>query len=331
MTLFPNMGITPDITKIKFTSRTTLGYLVVIIAATLEALRQILSKALLVPDDRITTDLNPITISFFIFIIIGIFFSPLTKKSSPIKKIRKKDLFFLTLIGIAESSALITYFFGLRDSTALNASVLNNSELMFAILIAIIIFREKLQKMERIPSAMIISGMIILPIGYDFYSNGITMSKVVFGDILLLLAGLFWALDITMSHHISSRVDSKRITQLTSFLAGLFALCLILGFQIPFKIDIIHMSYIAIIGIVSIGMSNVLFITGLKLIGAVRTILIYSINSAFGVIFAGVFLHENITIISILSISIAFLGLYLLRNRLGSGGQKFTVVNRSKT
>lgn len=320
------MGITSDIAKIKFTSPTTLGYLVVIIAATLEALRQILSKALLVPDDPIT-ELNPVTTSFLIFIIIGIFFSPFTKKNSSIKKIRKKDLFFLTLIGIAESSALITYFFGLHDSTALNASVLNNSELMFSILIAIIIFREKLQKMERIPSAMIISGMIILPIGYDFYSNGITMSKIVFGDVLLLLAGLFWALDISISHHISSRVDSRRITQLTSFLAGLFALCLILGFQIPFKIDIIHMSYIAIIGIVSIGMSNVLFITGLKLIGAVRTILIYSINSAFGVIFSGVFLHENITIISVLSISIAFLGLYLLRNRLESGGKKFTVVS----
>ena len=331
MTLFPNMGITPDMRKIKLTSRATLGYIVVIIAATLEALRQILSKALLVPDDRITTELNPVVISFFIFIIIGLFFSPLTRKGRSIKTIRKKDLLFLTLIGIAESSALITYFFGLRDSTALNASVLNNSELMFAILLAIIIFREKLQKMERIPSAMIISGMIILPIGYDFYSNGITMSKVVFGDALLLLAGLFWALDIIMSHHISGRVDSKRITQLTSFLAGLFALCLILGFQIPFKIDIMHMSSIAIIGIVSIGMSNVLFITGLKLIGAVRTILIYSINSAFGVIFAGIFLHENITMISILSISIAFFGLYLLRNRLESGGQKFAVVNRSKT
>jgi drug/metabolite transporter (DMT)-like permease len=321
------MGITPDIGKIKLTSPTTLGYLVVIIAATLEALRQILSKALLVPNDQITTELNPIAISFSIFIIIGLFFSPFTTKSGSIKKIRKKDLLFLTLIGIAESSALITYFFGLRNSTALNASVLNNSELMFAILIAIIIFREKLQKMERIPCTMIIIGMLILPIGYDFYSNGITMSKIVFGDVLLLLAGLFWSLDIIMSHHISSRVSSKRITQLSSFLAGIFALCLILGLQIPFKIDIMHMSSIAIVGIVSIGMSNVLFVTGLKLIGAVRTILIYSINSAFGVIFSGVFLHENITTVSILSVSIAFLGVYLLRNRLGSTGHKLTVVD----
>ena len=320
------MGITPDIKKVKLSSPVTLGYLVVIIAATLEALRQILSKALLVPNDQMTAELNPVTVSFFIFIINGLFFSPFARNSGSIKKIRKKDLLFLVFIGIAESAALITYFFGLRDSTALNASVLNNGEIMFSILLAIVLFREKLQKMERVPFALIIIGMVVLPIGYDFYSNGITMSKIVFGDILLLLAGLFWALDINMSHHISSRLGSQRITQLASFLAGLFALSLIIGFQVPFKIDIMHMPSIAIIGIVSIGMSTALFITGLKLIGAVRTILIYSINSAFGVVFSGVFLHESVTIASVISVSLAFLGIYLLRNRLGSdSGQKLTV------
>jgi len=324
------MGITPDIKRIKISSPTTLGYLVVIIAATLEALRQILSKALLAPTDQIITELNPVTVSFFIFMINGIFFSPLTRKSSSIRNIGKRDLMFLVLIGIAEGAALITYFFGLHDSTALNASVLNNGEIMFSILLAIIFFREKIQKVERIPFAMIIIGMVVLPIGYDFYNNGITISKLVIGDILLLLAGLFWALDINISHHISSRLSSQRITQLASFLAGLFALGLILGFHIPFTIDITHLPSIAIIGIVSIGMTTALFITGLKLIGAVRTILIYSINSAFGVVFAGVFLHESVTLTSILSVGVAFLGLYLLRNKLGSGGQKLIIGDEPK-
>jgi drug/metabolite transporter (DMT)-like permease len=320
------MGITPGMGRIKLTSPTTLGYFVVIIAATLEALRQILSKALLVPNDQITNELNPVTVSFFIFIINGLFFSPFTKKSSSIKKIKKKDLLFISLIGIAESSALITYFFGLHDSTAINASVLNNGEIMFSILLALVIFRERLQKMERIPFSMIVIGMVVLPIGYDFYNNGITMSKLVFGDMLLLLAGFFWAIDINMSNYVSDRIGSQRITQLASFVAGFFALGLILIFQIPFKIDFVHMPIIAIIGIVSIGMSTALFITGLKLIGAVRTILIYSINSAFGVVLSGIFLHETVTLTSILSVSVAFLGLYLLRNRLA--GKE--VMNRSK-
>ncbi len=325
------MGTTPELKKFRFSSPTTLGYLVVIIAAMLEALRQILSKALLVPSDQMITELNPVTVTFFIFIINGIFFSPLARRSGSIKNIQKKDILFLVLIGIAEGSALITYFFGLHNSTALNASVLNNGEITFSNFIAVIFLRERLQKKERFPFALIIIGMVVLPIGYDFYENGISVSKVVVGDALLLLAGLFWALDINMSHHISKRLSSQRITQLASFLAGLFAFCLIVGFQIPFNINPAHMPSIAIIGIVSIGMSTALFVTGLKLIGAVRTILIYSINSAFGVVLAGIFLHETVNISSILSVSIAFLGIYLLRNKLGDGNQKLIIGSETKS
>jgi len=236
----------------------------------------------------------------------------------------RKDSFSLK---IANALAKLTPASLKLEVTTLNGISFFNQDLEGAPPADWLAFREKLQKMERVPFALIIIGMVVLPIGYDFYSNGITMSKIVFGDILLLLAGLFWALDINMSHHISSRLGSQRITQLASFLAGLFALCLIVGFQIPFKIDITHMPAIAIIGIISIGMSTALFITGLKLIGAVRTILIYSINSAFGVVFSGVFLHENVTMASVISVSLAFLGIYLLRNRLDSGGQKLTVGN----
>jgi len=322
------MGITP----LRRTPRirpTTLGYLVVIIAATLEATRQILSKSLLVPNETTLSSLNPLTISFLIFIINGVFFSPFTRKTGSVREIKKKDILFVALIGIAESAALITYFFGLRDSTALNASVLNNGEILFSALIAIIVFREKLQKMERVPFAMMVVGMVALPVGYDIYTHGISMSKLVIGDILLLLAGLFWALDINMSNYVSDRLGSQRITQLASFAAGLFALTLIAIFQVPFNLDWSHIPTIALIGIVSIGMSTALFITGLKLIGAVRTILIYSINSGFGVVFAAVFLHDQVTFASVLSVSIAFLGLYLLRNRL-AGKETFMKIERPK-
>jgi len=84
------MGIASDIGRIKLASPTTLGYLVVIIAATLEALRQILSKALLVPSDQISTELNPITVSFFIFIINGFFLHRLLEKAAQLKKLEKK-------------------------------------------------------------------------------------------------------------------------------------------------------------------------------------------------------------------------------------------------
>ncbi|MDE1726771.1 MAG: DMT family transporter [Thaumarchaeota archaeon] len=315
------MGIPGGIDKIRsdhtgLFSSTKLGYIAVIIAATLEAFRQILSKAFLVPDTLDISNLNPITISFVIFIVNGIFFTTLARKNHSILQIKKKDLILLIFIGIAEGSALITYFYGLHDSTAINASVLNNGEILFSLLIAIIVFRERLQKMERLPFSMITVGMIALPVGYDIYSNGLMMTKLVLGDILLLTAGLFWALDINMSKYVSERIGSQRITQLASFMAAGFALGLILALQIKLDINPLQIPPIAIIGVVSIGLSTALFVTGLKLIGAVRTILIYSINSAFGVVFSVIFLHETISITNVISVSTAFVGLYLLRNRL---------------
>ncbi len=310
-------------------SPTTLGYIAIILAATLEAIRQVLSKALLVPNNVSLSEINPLTIAFIIFMVNGLFFSPFTRKSGSIKHIKRKDLAFVTLIGVAESAALITYFFGLHYSTAINASVLNNGEILFSAILAIIIFREKLQKMERIPFSMMVIGMIVIPVGYDFYSNGVSMSKLVIGDILLLVAGLFWALDINMSNYVSNRLGSQRITQLASFVAGLFALSLILAFQIPFKVEITQIPVIAIIGIISIGMSTALFITALKLIGAVRTILLYSINSGFGIVFAYLFLNEQVNFANIAAVSIAFVGLYLLRNRL-AGKESVAKIERPK-
>ena len=65
-------------------------------------------------------------------------------------------------------------------------------------------------------------------------------------------------------------------------------------------------------------MATFLFLTALKLIGTTRTVLLYSTNFAFGVIFAMIFLHESITMINLASIVFASAGIYLLRKRLGS-------------
>jgi drug/metabolite transporter (DMT)-like permease len=327
------MGVTDRINRarnnhLKFSSNAKIGYLAVILAATLEAFRQILSKAFLVPENVNMIQLNPITIAFIIFVVNGLFFTGLARKNHSILQIKKKDLILLAFIGISEGSALIIYFYGLHNSTAINASVLNNGEILFSVLIAIVAFRERLQKMERLPFAMIVIGMIALPIGYDIYSNGLVMTKLVFGDILLLTAGLFWALDINMSKYVSERIGSQRITQLASFMAAAFTLVLIFALQIRLDVSPLQIPPIAAIGLVSIGLSTALFVTGLKLIGAVRTILIYSINSAFGVVLSFIFLHESITMASVISVGIAFLGLYFLRNKLA--GIKQDVINREE-
>ena len=105
--------------------------------------------------------------------------------------------------------------------------------------------------------------------------------------------------------------------QIGSTLTTIFGIILILAQKIPFDVGFENVPGIVFISIFGVGISGVLFMTSLRLIGAVRSILIYSTNIVFGVVFAGVFLGESVILINVLSITLSLIGIYLLRERLG--------------
>jgi drug/metabolite transporter (DMT)-like permease len=302
------------------------GYAFAILAAGLAALMHVMPKPLLESNSGFL-EVHPITLACAIYLINGLFFSPFSKNAEPYYKIGRKTALFITLIGLAEVLGLITYFFGLRESTATNAAILNNSEIVFSIIIAITILRERLHKRELVPFSIVIVGIAVLPIGFDFYQRGMAITGLVSGDFLILLSGLFFALDINISKYVSDRIDSKRIAQLTSFSAGGFALGLIVFFQIPFDISLSHVPGILITGIAGTGISTLFFIIALRMIGAVRTTVAYSTSSIFGVILAGVFLNESITIVNIISLIMVLGGTYFLKNKI-SGEEGSEVKSR---
>lgn len=291
------------------------GYGMIITAALFAALLHVIGKPLLGQTGH-DFDIHPVILAAIIFIINGIFFSGLTKKSTPIKNIGRKNIILMIIIGITEVSALMVFFFGLKESNAVNASVFSNSEILFSMVIALIVFRERLRLSEIVPFSMILCGMTALPIGYDLYLNGMHFSDLVLGDLLILSSGLLYAIDINICKYVSDRFDAKRITQITSFSAGIFAIFLAIIFQIPFEVHLEQIPPIALIGIIGTGLSTLFFFVGLRLLGAMRTILLYSTTSIFGVIFSIMLLGESATFIDFSAISITLLGIFLLRNRL---------------
>ena len=294
------------------------GYVFIIVAAALTGLIHSLSKPLLSYAAPGGIELNPLTLTAIIYLINGAFFTPIRKDSAPIAKIGKRNLILIAIIGLAEVSGLVSYFFGLRQSTAVNASILTNGEIVFSLLIALTIFRERLHKKEMLPFSAIIVGIILLPFGYELVQSNMTISDLLFGNLLILLSGVFCALDITLCKYVTGKVDPKRITQLVSFVGAAFVLCVMGIAQIPFQVDLRQLPTIVILGFFGTGVATFLFLTALKLIGTTRSVLLYSSNFAFGVIFAMIFLHEPVTILNLASIVFASIGIYLLRNRLGS-------------
>jgi drug/metabolite transporter (DMT)-like permease len=289
------------------------GYVLALASAALAALMHIIPKQML---GNGINDVNPITLALVIYIINGLFFTTISKNATPILNITKKNWIFLGLIGTAEVFGLITYFFGLKDSTAANAAVLSSSEIIFSIFIAMIILRETLKRKEIGPFSLIILGVVIVPIGYDMYNTGFMLSNMVTGDFLILLSGAFFAADINISKYVSDRIDSKRITQVTSFVSGLVALGMMFAFNIPFDVTVAHLPGILISGLLGTGIATFCFVLSLKFIGSVRTTLLYSTGTAFGVIFSWVILGESISLISIFTVIMIFSGIFLLRKRI---------------
>ena len=308
----------------KLSNSIQLGYVLIIISSILYAFTHIIAKPML--GDSSTTNeilnqgINPIVLAACIYILNGLFFTPIaSRKNNPsIKRLGCKNLILLSMIGIAEVSALMIYFFGLKDTTAVNASIFSNAEIIFSMLIVMIIFQEKIRKNELVPFFMIVIGIIILPVTFELYKNDLNMSSFLLGDILIILSGLFYAVDVNISKYVSNKIDAKRITQITSFASGIFALTIIIILDIPFNINLNHILPISFLAFVGTGIATLFFVIALKLLGGVKTILLYSTTSIFGIIFSSIILSEEITIIDIVSVIIVISGIYLMRNKLGS-------------
>lgn len=293
-----------------------LGYVLILISAVLAALVHVLAKPLL--DNQMGLEMNPVVLAACVYIINAAFFTPLTKKSTPIASLGKRNLGLLAIIGVFEVMALVTYFFGLKESTATNASIFSNGEIIFVLLITMTIFKENLQKKEIGPFMMLVIGMMVLPVAYDIYSHGMVLSDLVMGDILIITAGVFYAIDVMLCQYLSRKVDSKRLIQIVSLVSGACAVGALIAFNIPINIDPASLGPIAIFAIGGTGFSTMLFVVSLRLIGGIRTILLFSTNSVIGVIFAAILLGESITAITLASVALTFGGVVLLRNRLGS-------------
>jgi len=303
---------------------TQLGYILIIISAVLFALVHVIAKPML-GDSSITSNvlnqgINPIVLAACIYMLNGLFFTPIVKKtnSCSIQKLGNKNTILLSLIGIVEVSALIVYLFGLKDTTAVNASIFSNGEIVFSLVIAMMVFREKLRKNELVPFLMIIIGMIILPVTYDLYENDMSMSSLLLGDILIILSGLFYAIDVNLCKYVSNKIDAKRITQITSFASGIFALFILVIFDIPFNVNLNDIPMISILAFAGTGIATLFFVMALKLLGGVRTILLYSTTAIFGIIFSSIILSEEITIMDILSTILVISGIYFMRNKIGN-------------
>lgn len=297
------------------------GFLFAILAAAFSALPNVIPKSLM--DENVTDGTivpNPIMLVFVIYVVNSLLFSPFRRSSSKIKvkKTGKTTIILLILLGAAEASGTLSYTIGLQESSATNASILVNSETIFAILLGVMIFKEKLSKQEMLPFILIIVGSILIPVGADIQNNNWQLSGFMMSDLLIVLSGFFYCLDTFIAKKLSDSIKTRHIVHIMSCTGAVMALALMLLFQVPFDISLEQLSIASFVGFFGIGVTMMFFVMALRLLGAIKTVLIYSTTTIFSIVYSVFVLSEIITILNMVSVGSVLLGLILLRNRISS-------------
>ena len=297
------------------------GFLFAILAAAFSALPNVIPKPLMnenLVDGSIVP--NPVMLVFVIYVVNSLLFSPFRRSHKKTKSIKtgKMTLILLILLGVAEASGTLSYTFGLQETSATNASILVNSETVFAILLGIVIFKAKLSKQEMFPFILIVMGSILIPVGADIHNNNWQLSDFMMGDLFVVLSGFFYCLDTFIAKKLSNSVKTRHIVHVMSCTGAVMALALMLLFEIPFVITLEQLSIISFVGFLGIGVTMMFFVIALRLIGIVRTVLIYSTTTVFSLVYSAFILSENITVLNIVSAGSVLFGLILLRNRITS-------------
>lgn len=286
--------------------QTKLGYTFAILAAVTFGSVSVVAKPLV-------SSVDPILLAALVYIISAIALSPFAQKKN--KSLTRRDL--LLVFSIAICGAVIApslYFVGLTHASASDAALIANGEVFFSVLLAVMFFKEKLKLVGGIAVILVLAGMVIITTNLDFTT--FTLQQIHFNDILLIFAMLFWALDNNLSRYLAQKMDVANIVQLKSAIGGviLFVIALLI-FRVHINIEVDQIIPILMLGSVGFAASLYFFLQGLKRIGTVRTITIFSMSSIFGLVASSIFLAEQIGLHQVVAAGIMILGVYLVSRK----------------
>jgi drug/metabolite transporter (DMT)-like permease len=293
------------------------GYVSVVTSAVLFGITATFNKIVL-------ADVNPLAVAGLIYFIAGVVlfcvrFSPFQKlilslMQTPTKTedgILRRDLGVLTFVIL--SGAIIAPFlflFGLNNTTAVNASLLMNTEALFTVFIAFLFLKERGSLRDYVGVLFLIVGAIFVTTNAEFHK--VTLTKEVLGNTLIVVACMFWGVDNNLSKLLSKKRDLVLITALKCLIGGGILLVLTMLLKISFQIPLVSLPYLLSVGAFGIGFSVLLFLFALREIGSMKTGVIFSTSSLFGAAFASIVLQEPLSMIQAIAGFTMLLGIYIL-------------------
>lgn len=170
----------------------------------------------------------------------------------------------------------VLLLFGLAQTSASSASLLLNLEGVLTALMAWFVFRENFDRRIALGMLAIVGGAAVLAWEGSFVLSGYM------GPLLICGACLAWALDNNLTRNVAMS-DPVQITMLKGLVAGTINLtvALSIGAVLPGAVVI---AGTAVLGLLGYGISLVLFVMALRMIGTARTGAYFSIAPFIGAV-----------------------------------------------
>lgn len=229
-------------------------------------------------------------------------------------KVPPRDIWRFTLLG-AVGIALYQFLFtfALKYTSAVNVGILINMSPIYGGFLSSLFGYEKFVKKRLLAIVTGFIGVYILMTKGDWASF---MGGDVAGNVLALLASLFWALYTILSKPLLEKHSPLKVTAY-SMAAG----SVLLGFFVPSFFDWGELARLSLTGwlivifsiIFSIVVAFFLWYRGVARIGVSRTMIYQYCVPAFGAIAAYFMLSETLHFSQLVGGSIIFLSVYLAR------------------
>ncbi len=252
---------------------TSAGIFLAVLAAALYAINSPFSKLLL-------AYIPSTLMAGFLYIGAGLgmgviaLFRRLKKVERTEEKITRADLPYTVAMIVLDIAAPIFLLLGLSYTSAANASLLNNFEIVATALIALLVFKERI-------SPRLWFGILFVTVSCALLSiEDISSLKFSFGSVFILLACVCWGIENNCTRKLSAK-DPLEIVLLKGIFSGLGSV--IIGLCIGERITTLW-SVLAVlaVGCVAYGLSIFFYVYAQRLLGAARTSAYYAIAPFIG-------------------------------------------------
>ena len=257
--------------------------------------------------------IDPLALTAIIYTISGLALMPVARASFAFE--RKHDYLYVVIVTVFGGiSAPLLLMYGLQQTAASTAAILTNGEIVFTLALSSIFFGEKPHgRIGLFAVILVVIGLVIAT------TEDLTALESILelnaGNLMVLTSMLMWAIDNNFSRRLTSRASPAKIALVKSLSGGLvligIALALgkgsiISGIKFDMWVLIVGMS------IAGFGGALLLFLEGIKRIGTVKTMSMFSLTPIFGILLAALTLGESITLFQGIATGLIIVGIILI-------------------